>query len=342
MTVAENLETDTKQIVKGMLYLPQGHSLDIAGASDGVHYEVLFYDPELVDDANLNYKFLIPTLEPAQEETVDFILGFSSDLNRVILGYENTEGKIQAFTAHQQSALFTEYFLKSNLNGEGIGVEEKTVVKSLLLSNQVDNIIKKIGGNIEYSHSGYEFLTKALAGINTPAIGLDDRNTVILNQDKEKNGQSILEMVSKIVANLHSQNITLFDKLISLQINYNLFGEKTFNVASGSKKLFDRYRTQPPADIIHEELVSITDYKKGSFVNLLTNRKGVPELEEMNLVQLDYSSGLRISVEFFDKEEKMVLHLSGFTFCYDKSKYKESRKTLHDRLLKIVVALGKM
>lgn len=342
MTVAENLETDTKKVVKGMLYLPQGHSLDIAAASDGVQYEVLFYDPELVDDSNLNYKFLIPTIEPAQEEKVDFILGFSADLNRVILGYENTDGKIQAFTAHQQSALFTEYFLKNNLNGEETAPEEKTVVKSLLLSNQVDNIIKKIGGNIKYSHSGHEFLTKALEATETQAIGLDDRNTVIVNPDKAKNGQSILEMVSKIAANLHSRNISLFDKLIALQINYNLFGEKTFNVASGSKKLFDRYRTQPPSDIIHEELVSITDYKKGSFVNLLTNRKGVPELEEMNLVQLDYSSGLRISVEFFEKEEKMVLHLSGFTFCYDQSKYKESKKTLHDRLLKIVVALGKM
>ena len=325
-----------------MLYLPQGHSLDIEGASDGVQYEVLIYDPSLVDDSNLNYKFLIPTIEPAQNEKVDFILGFGTDLNRVILGYENPEGKIQAFTAHQQSALFTDYYLKNNLNGEEIEADEKTIVKSILLSNQVDNIVKKIGGNIEYSHSGYEFVIKAVEPIETPFIGLDDRNTVVVTKDKERNGQAVLEMVSQIMTKLRSQNITLFDKLVALQISYNLFGEKTFNVASGSKKLFDRYRSQPPSDIIHEELVSVTDYKKGTFVNLLTNRKGVPELEEMNLVQLDYSSGLRISVEFFEKEEKMVLHLSGFTYCYDKFKYKESKKTLHDRLLKIVVALGKM
>src|SRR5690554_960259 len=115
MTIVENLESDTEQVVKGMLYLPKGHSLDIGGASDGVQYEVLFYDPSLVDDSNLNYKFLIPTIEPAQKEKVDFILGFGADLNRIILGYENADGKIQAFTAHQQSALFADYYLKNNL-----------------------------------------------------------------------------------------------------------------------------------------------------------------------------------------------------------------------------------
>src|SRR5690554_6742820 len=203
MTIVENLESDTEQIIKGLLYLPKGHSLDIEGASDGVQYEVLTYDASLVDDSNLNYKFLIPTIEPAQNEKADFILGFSEDLNRVILGYENSDGKIQAFTAHQQSALFADYYLKNNLDGEP---DEKTIVKSVLLSNQVDNIVKKIGGNIEYSHSGYEFLTKAVESIETPFIGLDDRNTVIVDKDKEKNGQTVLEMVSKIITIIRSQN----------------------------------------------------------------------------------------------------------------------------------------
>src|SRR5690606_36009214 len=130
---------------------------------------------------------------------------------------------------------------------------------------------------------------------------------------------------------LQSQNLTLVDKHVNIQIRYNLYGEKTFNIASGSKKMFDKFRTNPPADLIHEELNLITDYKKKTFANLLTGRKGNVDLEQMNLVQLDYSSGLRISVEFVEEQDKVVLHLSNFTHCYDKTRFAESRKAVHDR-----------
>src|SRR5690606_22498917 len=150
-----------------------------------------------------------------------------------------------------------------------------------------------------------------------------------------------MDLLATMVLQLHAQELSLFDKHVNIQIRYNLFGEKTFNIASGSKKMFDKFRTDPPADLIHEELISITDYKKRTFSNLLTGRKGSTDFEQMNLVQLDYSSGLRISVEFVEDQNRIVLHLSNFTHCYDKTRFAESRKAVHDRLLKVVVSLGK-
>lgn len=333
----ENVENEMNKVVSGLLYLPKNHKLNFPEADEQLTFSELNYDPAEVDEQNLNFKFLMPAIETAKNEAVDFIFGFSSDLKRVVLAYINPEGKFQAFTAHQQAAIFAEYFLMIPVP------EDKLVVKSLLLSDQVDSIVKKNEGRIAYTHAGYESLKEGMASSQLELkIGLDDRNTVIVDFDVKANAKKLLEVLSEIVLKLNAQHQTLLDKHIAIQTRYNLYGEKTFNLTSDSKKLFDRYRNNPPQDLIHDELIMITDYKKKVFSNLLTGRKGATDLEQMNLVQLNYTSGLRISVEYVEDDNKVVLHLSSFTHCYDKSRYIESRKAVHDRLLKTVVSLGKM
>lgn len=328
------------EVLKGLLYLPKGHKLEFPDPSEQLTFSELIYDPAAVDEETLNFKFLMPAVEFAKTEPFDFIFGYSSDLKRVILAYKNPEGKFQAFTAHQQAAIFAEYFLTTSMP-EITG--QRLVVKSLLLSNQIDNIIKKNEGRIASSHAGYGPLLQVMAAHGQEAkIGFDDRNTIIVHEDVGQNAIRLLEMLSAVVLQLKSQGLSLLDKHINIQIRYNLYGEKTFNIASESKKMFDKYRVHPPQDLIHDELILITDYKKKVFSNLLTGRKGATELDQMNLVQLDYSSGLRISVEYVEDQNKLVLHLSNYTHCYDQSRYAESRKAVHDRLLKTVVSLGKM
>ena len=336
----EIAQSELNEVVKGLLYMPQGHGLSFSSPPDQLVFRELTYDPAAVDDESLNFKFLMPAMDAVKDEPVDFIFGFSADLKRVIVAAKNPEGKFQAFTAHQQGAIFADYFLT---RAEQEAKEGKLVVKSLLLSNQIDNIVKKNEGRIAFTHAGYENLRKAMVAHESNSIlAMDDRNTLIVDGDVANNALQLLEMLSNIVLNLQSQGQSLLDKHINIQCRYNLYGEKTFNIPAESKKAFDKYRTSPPQDLIHDELILITDYKKKVFSNLLTGRKGATELDQMNLVQLDYSSGLRISVEYDEEQQKLILHLSNYTHCYDKSRFAESRKAVHDRLLKTVVALGKM
>jgi phosphomannomutase len=340
----ENIATELNELATGLLYLPKNHALNLPEPSGQLTFKEVVYDPGSVDEETLNYKFLMPAIEATKSEPADFIVGFSSDLKRIITAYVNPEGKFQAFNAHQQAALLAEFFLTTSFMAESPDAEQKLVVKSLLLSNQIDNIVKKNEGRIAYSHAGYESLMEVIKTNSSLAtIAFDDRNTVIVNpEDIIENALGILDMLSQLFLGLKAKGQSLFDKHVSIQTRYNLYGEKTFNMVSESKKLFDKYRMHPPADLIHDELILITDYKKKVFSNLLTGRKGPTELEQMNLVQLDYTSGLRISVEYIEDQNRIVLHLSNYTHCYDKSRYAESRKAVHDRLLKTVVSLGKM
>jgi phosphomannomutase len=336
----EITETEINEVVNGLLYMPESHGLSFPSPTEQLVFRELTYDPAAVDDESLNFKFLMPAMDAVKDESVDFIFGLSADLKRVTVAVRNPEGKFQAFTAHQQGAIFAEYFL-TRPDQEVSG--ERLIVKSLLLSNQIDNIVKKNEGRIAYSHAGYESLRHVMAAHDSNwVLAMDDRNTVIVDGEVTNNALRLLEMLSQIILNLKSQGQSLLDKHINIQCRYNLYGEKTFNIPAESKKAFDKYRTSPPQDLIHDELILITDYKKKVFSNLLTGRKGATELDQMNLVQLDYSSGLRISVEYVEEQNKLILHLSNYTHCYDKSRFAESRKAVHDRLLKTVVALGKM
>jgi hypothetical protein len=175
-------------------------------------------------------------------------------------------------------------------------------------------------------------------------LAFDEKNNVILHQDPTENAKTLISFVKNVVKGLKDKEKSIFTEHIDLQITYKLYGEKTFNISTPgkNKKIFDRFRNKPPADAINEELVTISDFKKEVFHNKLTGRKGGTDLGQLDLVQLEYTSGLKITVEMMEEGEKLFLHLSDFIDCYNRNSYPDARKNIHDRLLKIVVSLGKV
>ncbi|SHN34571.1 phosphoglucomutase [Cyclobacterium lianum] len=336
---------DVNVTPKGLIYLPEpAKGTKFASECPA---ESLFYDTEKVSDENLNYKFLLPALEKIKGQDFDFVLGFDHDLKRTIIGYPNPEQRFLVFNAHQQAALFAQAFL-ADAGFPGLDEDKtKLVVKSVILSQQIDKIITKNNGAYKESHAGYEDLKERIMGMDEGILeylAFDEKNHVIMDLDKDVNVEKQFDLIHSLVKKLKGQEKSLYDFHVDIQIRYKLYGEKTFNISSEgeNKKIFDRFRTKPPSDAMHEELVSISDYKKQVFFNKLTGRKSEPELRQMDMVQLEYSSGLKISVELTDGGEKLFLHLSDYTDCYNKESYATARKNIHDRLLKVVVSLGKM
>ncbi|HSI77394.1 MAG TPA: hypothetical protein VK957_15950 [Lunatimonas sp.] len=342
----ENIEDSNEgRKIKGILYLPQhAKSLALDDLLKDIEGEIRYYDPEKVDDENLNFKFLLPMGEVAKERELDFVLGFDNALERMIIGYLNGEGKFLVLNAHQQAALLVDHFLTANGPDEA---KEKTVIKGNILSQQIDKIVIRNEGRYRESHVGYTPLKAALekeqeSGLT--ALACDDRNHILLNTDPEENTKACILFVLDMVTRLVKRESSIYFQHVDLQIMYKLYGEKTFNISSEgqNKKVFDRFRLKAPSDSINEELVTISDYKKELFQNKLTGRKGPPELGPMDLVQLEFTSGLKISVELADGGSKLFLHLSDFIDCYNRTSFPDARKNIHDRLLKVVVSLGKM
>jgi phosphoglucomutase len=328
--------------IKGLFFMPQTAQQQKFGELDndeGLQYN--YYDPAKHSDENLNYKFLLPALESIKGSDLDFVLGFDHGLQRMIIGYPNPDGKFLVFNAHQQAAMLAHYFLRANQKET-----DRLVVKGLVLSQQIDKIITKNGGIYRESHAGYDHLKEVISSVDKEVVFLafDEKNHVMMNLEAGENINAILRFFSEMMAGLKAQKKGLYDYHVDIQVRYKLYAEKTFNISSEgeNKKIFDRFRLHPPSDAMHEELVSISDFKKRLFSNKLTGRKSEIELEQMDLVQLEYSSGLKITVEMTDEGSKLFLHLSDYTDCYNKESFPEARKNIHDRLLKVVVSLGKM
>lgn len=330
---------------KGLIYLPEtAKGLKFVSESE---VETLFYTPEESPIENLNYKFLLPALDKIKGQDYDYVLGFDPDLSRTVIGYPNAEGRFLVFNAHQQAAIFTHTFLAGNSFPSMDEDKTKLVIKGVVLSQQIDKIVTKNNGAYKESHAGYEDLKERILNIDEGIeayLAFDERNHVILDLEKDKNVELQISLIEGLVKELKEKEKSLYDFHVDLQIRYKLYGEKTFNITSEgeNKKIFDRFRNKPPSDAMHEELVSVSDYKKQLFFNKLTGRKSEPELRQMDMVQLDYSSGLKISAELMDGGSKLFLHLSDYTDCYNKDSFASARKGINDRLLKIVVSLGKM
>ncbi|MBT0810517.1 hypothetical protein KIH41_04415 [Litoribacter ruber] len=345
-TVENTAENQPIKPLKCLFYLPKAAKIKIPASTEKVETFHLFYGAD-VDDETLNFKFLMPAVEEAKNEDYDIILGFDKSLNRIIIGYKNTEGRFQAFNAHQQAALISDHLIQQVIWDRPFGESGMMIIKSVILSDQLDGIATKNGVPVKTTHSGFDNLmggVKANMEAVEKIIAFDDRNTVILNPDADKNSQSIFDMWMALLSDLAEKEKSMLDRHIDLQVKYRLYLEKTFQITRDTsiKKIFDKFRTKPPVDDLADELVLISDYKKQTFHNKLTGRKGTLELEARNMVQIEYSSGLKLTVELEEGETQMSIHLSKYTNFAFKPKYAEIRKGLHDSLLKTVVILGKM
>jgi len=346
-TVENTAELQTNKKITCLLYLPKTGVVEIPNPSENVQFEKLEYDSQSVDDETLNFKFLMPAIEVAKTEGYDCVLGFDSSLNRIIIGFKNQEDKFQAFNAHQQAALISEQLIQKVIWDRPFGESGMLLIKSIILSDQLDSIATKNGVPIRLSHAGLEELETEVRQQQDnyeQIIAVDDRNTVIIAKDIDQNPQALIDFFAGFLGELSQKDKSLLDKHIELQTKYRLYLEKTFQISrdTGIKKLFDKFRTKPPEDDLADELILINDFKKQTFKNKLTGRKGTLEFEAMNMVQLEYSSGLKITVEAHEGDQQMSIHLSKYTnFAYI-PKYAEVRKALHDSLLKTVVILGKM
>ncbi|WP_114750670.1 hypothetical protein [Pleomorphovibrio marinus] len=342
-------EEKTKEQIEvkttGLLYLPDNSkNQKLENSLSDIEREVIYYDRERIDDENLNFKFLLPAFEKAKEINADFVVGFDKSLERIIIGYPNPDERYLVLNAHQQAA-----FLAANIMKGTYGSDKASpmIVKGIVLSQQIDKIVTKNEGVYKDSHAGYANLREILIKEqqeDQEGMAFDERNHVLLHPDPRENAKLLVEMVKNMVKELKAKEKSIFLEHVDLQIKYKLYGEKSFNISTPgkNKKIFDRFRTKPPSDAINEELVTITDFKKEVFHNKLTGRKGSTDLGQLDLVQLEYTSGLKITVEMMEEGQKLFLHLSDFIDCYNRSSFAEARKNIHDRLLKVVVSLGKV
>jgi hypothetical protein len=346
-TVDNTPEQQTDERFSCLIYLPKNSKLKIPASSEKLHFKTLQYDPQAVDDETLNFKFLMPAIEVAKTEDYDVVLGFDTTQNRIIIGYKNLEQKYQAFNAHQQAAIISEQLIQKVIWDRPFGESGILMVKSIILSDQLDSIATKNGVPVKLSYAGQEELQKAVDNNKDnyeQIIAVDDRNTVILHKEEDQNPQALMDFFEGFVTFMAEKEKTVLGYHIELQTKYRLYLEKTFQINrdTGIKKLFDKFRTKPPEDDLADELILINDFKKQTFKNKLTGRKGTLEFEASNMVQLEYSSGLKITVEAHEGETQMSIHLSKYTNFAYQPKYAEVRKGLHDSLLKTVVILGKM
>ncbi|EON76761.1 hypothetical protein ADIS_2760 [Lunatimonas lonarensis] len=331
--------------IKGILYLPQtAQANHFEKLVESFSCDIVYYDTDKVDDDTLNFKFLLPLANEAKEKEIDVALGFDKALKRIIIGYLNQEGKFLVLNAHQQAAMLVDHFLSYQRSD---APEGRIVIKGTILSQQIDKIITRNEGIYRESHVGYDALKDTWEREQKdglPMLACDDRNHLLLHPDPVENAAKVIQLIQTLLERLIRRESGIFAHHVDLQLAYKLYGEKTFNISSEgqNKKIFDRFRTKPPSDSINEELVSISDFKKDLFQNKLTGRKGQTELGPADLVQLEFTSGLKISVELAEGGNKLFLHLSDYIDCYNKNAFPDARKNIHDRLLKIVVSLGKV
>lgn len=292
------------------------------------------------EDTNFNFRQLKPAIDHATENNFNIVVCFDVKKSKLAIAVrKDLNGNFIILNAHQLSALLVYSYLNDSN-------PEVSFRKSVNITDMIAVMVLREGLSVQ--NDVITAQTRQADNTNSTEDALVFSMTE--NQEFYHTSESfsrIIERITDLAFNLGKEEETLFDTLISLYKRYGFYKEKSFAIDYVSedhkKRLLHKMNNISKNIKVLDERLSIskiTDYKKKTEHNLLTNKKVKLSGSTHNIIRLE--SGKNLSVSLQASEEKMNYFISIKSQMRAKEDYSEENRRLDTVAHKCIEILNKM
>lgn len=204
----------------------------------------------------------------------DLVFGTDPDCDRlgVVVNHHHTPHYING---NQIGALFLHYVFKTRQD-RNLLPKNPLVVKSIVTSPVQDAIVKKFGGTIMATLTGFKWMADLIRRLE---VEKSDYNFVFAseesfgymphNESRDKDGVSSVALMSEMALHYKTQGKTLVDALDEIAETYGFFQEHLVSLdyegVSGAekiKRIMEHFRNYKSDTIAGEKIQKLTDFLK--------------------------------------------------------------------------------
>lgn len=308
-----------------------------------------------IDFETINFKMVAPTLARAKEDEADLVLFSNLEQDKIGVAARNTAtGNFQLLTSHQIALLITELLIEKHVrSGEGEEGKDPLLIRSVITSDVLEaqasyNRVKCVN-----TYSGYEALANAVAEREEDfkvLAAVDEMNHIVFPGLSQQEGlqKAIALLVDKAIA-LKEEGKSLIDFLNRLYARYGFYQEKSFGVVKDSttgrkqiEAIIRQFRNAKKIDFIDADVRQITDYQKGVYTNLLTDKKGKNDLPKENLLQVLLEDNTKITLQPAEDYSKLYYHISVSTRILSREGVDEAKAAANTQLMRLMGIITKI
>jgi phosphoglucomutase len=244
------------------------------------------------------------------------VMATDPDTDRVGIGVRKSNGEFILLNGNQAFSLMM-YFIMKNLKDKTNSYIAKTIVTTEL----VDTMAKQLGIECYNTLTGFKYIAELLGKFEGKkkfiAAGEESYGYMAGDFVRDKDAVSSCAFFAAMAASATDEGKSMYDWLIDMYVEFGYYKESLLNVVKKGqqgeqeiKALMEKFRNNPPAEIIGSKVVRLLDYKMLKEKNLVTGKESVLDFPKSDVLQFLLEDGSKVSVRPSGTEPKIKYYIS--------------------------------
>ncbi|MEO6819866.1 MAG: phospho-sugar mutase, partial [Ginsengibacter sp.] len=319
------------------------HVVESQANPDGTFPTVIYPNPEEKETMSLG-------LKEAKQLDADILLGTDPDADRVGVGVKNNHGEWVLLNGNQTAMLAFNYMIEARKT-MGIAKPNDMVIKTIVTTDMIDKIAKENDVACYNTLTGFKWISSLIQekeGKENYIIGGEESfGLMIGDQVRDKDSVSAVAIICEMAAVEKDKGRSLFDKLISLYVQYGFYYEELISITkkgmNGTKEIADMmqaYREKTPQEIAGSKVVELLDFQTQKKTNLLTGASEKLDFPKSNVLQFITEDGSKISARPSGTEPKIKFYFSVNSPLENAKDFDKTMEDLKEKIQQIIASMG--
>lgn len=244
------------------------------------------------------------------------VMATDPDTDRVGIGVRKIDGEFVLLNGNQAFSLMM-YFIMKNLKSKSNSYVAKTIVTTEL----VDTMAEKLGIPCYNTLTGFKYIAELMGKLDGKktfiAAGEESYGYMVGDFVRDKDAVSACAFFAAMAAAATAEKKSLYDWLIDMYVEYGYYKEQLLNVTRKGqegeqeiKAMMQKFRTNPPSEIIGSQVIRMLDYKSLKEKNLLTGKESTLDFPASDVLQFYLADETKVSVRPSGTEPKIKFYIS--------------------------------
>jgi phosphoglucomutase len=268
------------------------------------------------------------------------VMATDPDTDRVGIGVRKSDGEFILLNGNQAFSLMM-YFIMKNLKD----AKNAYIAKTIVTSELVDYMADKLGIECYNTLTGFKYIAELMGQLEGKkkfiAAGEESYGYMVGDFVRDKDAVSACAFFAAMAANAAEEKKSMYDWLIDMYAEFAFYKESLLNLTRKGqqgeqeiKAMMEKFRNNPPKEIIGSKVVRSRDYKT-LVEKTSSGKESALDFPKSDVLQFYLEDGTKISIRPSGTEPKIKFYIS----VVDKLKSREDFERVNQALDKKLKAI---
>lgn len=284
-------------------------------------------------------------LKYAEEQNADIVFGTDPDADRLGIAIRDLNGKLVLLNGNQANTILTDYILQK-WKEEGKINGKEFIGSTIVTSDIFFSLAKYYGVDCKVGLTGFKWIANLIReeeGKEKFICG-GEESFGFMPSDyvRDKDSVSSILVACEAAQEAKNEGKTLFDKLMEIYEKVGYYYEELVAIVRTGKdgatqiaKMMEKFRVNPPKELVGERIIRSDDYESSVSLNLITGEKTPIDIPKSNVLIFYTDKGTKLACRPSGTEPKIKFYFSVQDTLTSKNEFKEKLTQAQNKIHKI-------